>query len=85
MVPLKALLTTRYVTGPDLLTRFNNFPAVKLTANPAPGYSSGQALKALEEISAEIMTNDYALALSGEAFEEKRAAAPLPRCSSSAW
>ncbi|WP_070096059.1 efflux RND transporter permease subunit [Pseudomonas sp. NBRC 111139] len=72
MVPLKALLTTRYVTGPDLLTRFNNFPAVKLTANPAPGYSSGQALKALEEIGAEIMTNDYALALSGEAFEEKK-------------
>ncbi|CAI8858316.1 multidrug efflux pump RND permease AcrB [Pseudomonas sp. IT-P253] len=72
MVPLKALLTTRYVTGPDLLTRFNNFPAVKLTANPAPGYSSGQALKALEEVSAEIMTNDYALALSGEAFEEKK-------------
>ncbi|MBM6442486.1 MULTISPECIES: efflux RND transporter permease subunit [Pseudomonas] len=72
MVPLKAVLTTRYVTGPDLLTRFNNFPAVKLTANPAPGYSSGQALKALEEISAEIMTNDYSLALSGEAFEEKK-------------
>lgn len=72
MVPLKALLSTRYVTGPDLLTRFNNFPAVKLTANAAPGYSSGQALKALEEISAEIMTNDYALALSGEAFEEKK-------------
>ena len=72
MVPLKALLTTRYVTGPDLLTRFNNFPAVKLTANPAPGFSSGQALAALEQISAEIMTNDYALALSGEAFEEKK-------------
>ena len=72
MVPLKVLLTTRYVTGPDLLTRFNNFPAVKLTANPAPGYSSGQALAALEEISAEIMTNDYSLALSGEAFEEKK-------------
>ncbi|VVN78963.1 efflux RND transporter permease subunit [Pseudomonas fluorescens] len=72
MVPLKALLTTRYVTGPDLLTRFNNFPAVKLTANAAPGYSSGQALQALEEVSAEIMTNDYALALSGEAFEEKK-------------
>ncbi|WP_433765429.1 efflux RND transporter permease subunit [Pseudomonas putida] len=72
MVPLKAVLTTRYVTGPDLLTRFNNFPAVKLTANAAPGYSSGQALAALEEISAEIMTNDYALALSGEAFEEKK-------------
>ncbi|WP_460043690.1 efflux RND transporter permease subunit [Pseudomonas sp. S2_H01] len=72
MVPLKALLTTRYVTGPDMLTRFNNFPAVKLTANPAPGFSSGQALKALEDVSAQVMTNDYALALSGEAFEEKK-------------
>ncbi|WP_460125184.1 efflux RND transporter permease subunit [Pseudomonas sp. S2_C03] len=72
MVPLKAVLSTRYVTGPDLLTRFNNFPAVKLTANAAPGYSTGQALAALEEISAEIMTNDYSLALSGEAFEEKK-------------
>ncbi|MEX3776780.1 efflux RND transporter permease subunit [Pseudomonas sp. MYb118] len=72
MVPLKSVLSTRYVTGPDLLTRFNNFPAVKLTANAAPGYSTGQALAALEEISAEIMTNDYALALSGEAFEEKK-------------
>jgi len=73
MVPLKALLTTRYVTGPDLLTRFNNFPAVKITANAAPGFSSGQALAALEAVAAETMTSDYGLALSGEAFEEKKA------------
>ncbi|ASL28468.1 efflux RND transporter permease subunit [Azotobacter chroococcum] len=73
MVPLKALLTTRYVTGPDLLTRFNNFPAVKITANAAPGFSSGQALQALEAVAAEVMTSDYGLALSGEAFEEKKA------------
>jgi multidrug efflux pump len=72
MVPLKALVTTRYVTGPDLVTRFNNFPAVKITANAAPGYASGQALQALEEVAAEVMSNDYALALSGEAFEEKK-------------
>ncbi|TBW30819.1 multidrug efflux RND transporter permease subunit [Azotobacter chroococcum] len=73
MIPLKALLTTRYVTGPDLLTRFNNFPAVKITANAAPGFSSGQALQALEAVAAEVMTSDYGLALSGEAFEEKKA------------
>ncbi len=72
MVPLRALLTTRYVTGPDLVTRFNNFPAVKITANSAPGFSSGQALTALEEVAAEVMSNEYALALSGEAFEEKK-------------
>ena len=72
MVPLKALLTTRYITGPDLLTRFNNFPAVKMTANAAPGFSSGQALKALDEIAAQTMTGDYAIAWSGEAFEEQK-------------
>src|SRR5215510_13039610 len=48
MVPLRAVVTTRYVTGPDLVTRFNNFPAVKVTAAAAPGRSSGEAIAALE-------------------------------------
>jgi len=71
MVPLKSMVSTRYVTGPDLMTRFNNFPAVKITANAAPGYSSGQAIATLERIGAEVMPSDFALAWSGEAFEEK--------------
>jgi multidrug efflux pump len=45
MVPLSAVVQTRYVTGPDLVTRFNNYPAVKITGSAAPGYSSGQALE----------------------------------------
>ena len=73
MLPLKSVVRTRFVTGPDLMTRFNNFPAVKITANAAPGYSSGQAIAALEQIGAEVMPSDYALAWSGEAFEEKQA------------
>ncbi|MBK4738468.1 efflux RND transporter permease subunit [Noviherbaspirillum pedocola] len=72
MLPLKSVVTTRYVTGPDLMTRFNNFPAVKITASPAPGYSSGQAIAALERIGAEVLPEDFALAWSGEAFEEKK-------------
>jgi multidrug efflux pump len=72
MVPLKSVVTTRYVTGPDLMTRFNNFPAVKITANAAPGYSSGQAIGALENIGAQVMPSDFSLAWSGEAFEEKK-------------
>jgi multidrug efflux pump len=72
MIPLKSVVTTRYVTGPDLLTRFNNFPAVKITANPAPGFSSGQAIATLERIGAEAMPSDFAVAWSGEAFEEKK-------------
>ncbi|HTJ92978.1 MAG TPA: efflux RND transporter permease subunit, partial [Pararobbsia sp.] len=41
MVPLKSFVSYKYVTGADLITRFNNFPAVKITVNAAPGYSSG--------------------------------------------
>jgi multidrug efflux pump len=73
MVPLSAVVTNRYVTGPDLMTRFNNFPAVKITANPAPGYSSGQAIAALERVGAQVLPSDFGLAWSGEAFEEKKA------------
>jgi multidrug efflux pump len=72
MIPLKSMVSTRYVTGPDLMTRFNNFPAVKLTANAAPGYSSGQAIAKLESIGAEVMPPDFDIAWSGEAFEEKK-------------
>lgn len=72
MLPLSSVVTSHYVVGPDLMTRFNNFPAVKITANAAPGYSSGQAIAALERIGAQALPSDFALAWSGEAFEEKQ-------------
>ncbi|TMH66811.1 MAG: efflux RND transporter permease subunit, partial [Betaproteobacteria bacterium] len=72
MVPLKAVVTTKYVTGPSIVPRFNNFPAVKITANAAPGYSSGQAITALEEVGTEALPGDYAVAWTGQAFEEKK-------------
>jgi multidrug efflux pump len=75
MIPLRSVVTTRYVTGPDIVTRFNNFPAVKITANPAPGYSTGQAIAALEEVAAEVLPPDFGVAWSGEAFEAKKAGA----------
>ncbi|QNB15784.1 efflux RND transporter permease subunit [Paraburkholderia tropica] len=71
MVPLRAVANYRYVTGPDLLTRFNNFPAVLVTANAAPGYSSGQVIGALEEIAA-AMPNGFGVAWSGEAYEARK-------------
>jgi multidrug efflux pump len=73
MVPLKAVVTTKFVTGPDLVTRFNNFPAVKITANAAPGYSSGQVLSTLQEVADEVMPPGYDLGWSGEAYEARQA------------
>jgi len=73
MVPLQSVVTTRYVTGPDLVTRFNNFPAVKVTAGAAPGYSTGQAIAAIEAVAATALPSDFGIAWSGQTFEEKKA------------
>jgi multidrug efflux pump len=72
MVPLSALVTTRWVTGPDLLPHFNGFPAAKVNGNAAPGYSSGQAIAAMEEVAHEVLPHGYTFAWSGLAFEEKK-------------
>jgi multidrug efflux pump len=72
MVPLKAVVTSKFATGPDLVTRFNNFPAVKVTVNAAPGYSSGQVLSTLDEVGAEVLPAGYNLGWSGEAYEAKQ-------------
>jgi multidrug efflux pump len=72
MVPIKALVTTRYATGPDIVTRFNNFPAVKLTVSAAPGRSTGEAIAALEDVGASALPQDFGLAWSGQAFEERK-------------
>jgi len=72
MVPLSALVTTRWVTGPDLLPHFNGFPAAKINGNAAPGYSSGQAIAAMEEVAREVLPQGYTFAWSGLAFEEKK-------------
>jgi multidrug efflux pump len=71
MVPLSALVQTRYVAGPDLVTRFNNYPAVKITGSAAIGYSSGEALAAIEDIVREQIPPGYGYEFSGEAREEK--------------
>ncbi|MGH8683280.1 MAG: efflux RND transporter permease subunit, partial [Burkholderiales bacterium] len=73
MVPLSALVTTRWVTGPDILPHFNGFPAAKINGNAAPGYSSGQAIAAMEEVAREVLSQGYTFAWSGLAFEEKKA------------
>jgi multidrug efflux pump len=69
-VPLSALVTTRYVASPKLVTRFNGFPAVKITGAQAPGFSSGQALNAMEEIAREL-PGDFSYAWAGQALQEK--------------
>jgi multidrug efflux pump len=70
MIPLSALVTTHYVTGPDLVTRFNNYPAIAINGAPAPGVSSGQALAAIREVAEQVMPESYGYEWAGEAREE---------------
>lgn len=72
MVPLSAVVSTRWVTGPDLLPHFNGFPAAKVNGNAAEGFSSGQAIAAMEEVANEVLPQGYTFAWSGLAFEEKK-------------
>ena len=72
MVPLSALVTERYSTGPDLVTRFNGFMAAKIAGDADSGFSSGQAIATMEAVADEILPEGYTYAWSGQAFEEKQ-------------
>ena len=73
MVPLSAVVRTRWKAGPDLVTRFNNYPAAKITGGAAPGVSSGEALERMEQIANDVLPEDYGFTWAGEAREEKLA------------
>ena len=72
-VPLSALITVKYVASPKLVTRFNGFPAAKITGSQAPGYSSGDALRAMEEVANEALPADFSSAWAGQALQERQA------------
>ena len=71
-VPLSALITVRYVASPKIVTRFNGFPAAKLTGAQAPGYSSGDALFAMEAAAKEALPGDFSYAWAGQALQERQ-------------
>jgi multidrug efflux pump len=73
MVPLSSVVTTEFVSGPDLVSRFNGFMASKITGDAAPGFSSGQSIAIMENVSAGVLPEGYTYAWSGQAFEEKQA------------
>ena len=73
MIPLRSLAETRIVVGPPALIRYNNLRAVTIQGSPAPGISSGQALKAFEQVAAKTLPPGYAGEWTDTAFQEKRA------------
>ena len=70
MVPLSAVVTTEYVRGPDLVPHFNGFPAAQVIGSAAAGYSSGDAIKAMQEVAAKVLPEGYGYEWSGMAYQE---------------
>jgi len=73
MVPLSTLVTLKPSLGPDIVERFNVFPSAKVMASPAPGYSSGDAIRAVEETAREVLDSGFTLAWTGTTYQEKLA------------
>jgi HAE1 family hydrophobic/amphiphilic exporter-1 len=73
MVPLDTLITTRPSAGPEFTNRFNLFRAAELTGVPAAGYSSTQALDALEETAKEVLPSDMSYDWADMSYQERRA------------
>jgi hydrophobe/amphiphile efflux-1 (HAE1) family protein len=78
MIPLRSLVEVRLAVGPPAVIRYNNLRAVTVQGNPAPGVSSGQALKAMEEVAARTLPEGYAGEWTDTAFQEKRAEGKTP-------
>ena len=72
MVPVKALASVSYTSGPDSMDRFNNLPAVKLLGQGAPGISSGQAIAVVEKIANQVLPADFSYDWGGASFQEKK-------------
>ena len=78
MVPLRAVMEPELILGPQLIQRYNNYRSTTIQGNPAPGRSSGDALLAMEELSARTLPTGYAYEWTGTALQEKEAGGKTP-------
>jgi hydrophobe/amphiphile efflux-1 (HAE1) family protein len=73
MVPMSTLSQVKMVTGPDILQRFNMFRTAEISGANAPGYSSGDAIRVMEDLSVKDLPQGYGFQWSGVAYQEKEA------------
>ena len=73
LVPLQAVANIDLVTAPSSVIRYNNLRSVTLNGSPAPGYSTGQAIAAMEELAKRTLPTGYTYEWTGTALQEKAA------------
>ena len=78
MVPMSAVTALKSINGPEFTMRYNEYHAAQINASAAPGYSSGQAMKALEETFAQTMPREMGFDYTGMSFQEQKAAQGVP-------
>jgi hydrophobe/amphiphile efflux-1 (HAE1) family protein len=74
MVPLRAIASLRIVTGPQVITRYNNYRSITIDGGPSPGVSSGTALAAMQQLSDRTLPTGYTFEWTGTAYQEQLAA-----------
>ena len=71
MIPLNSVATLTRILGPDIVDRFNLFPAAKIQGDPKPGYTSGDAIKAIQEVVEQTLNmEEYSISWAGTAYQE---------------
>jgi hydrophobe/amphiphile efflux-1 (HAE1) family protein len=73
MVPIRSIASPKIVTGPQVITRYNNYRSITINGGPAPGVSSGTALAAMTEISNKTLPAGYSFEWTGTAYQEQQA------------
>ncbi|HZL71456.1 MAG TPA: multidrug efflux RND transporter permease subunit [Planctomycetota bacterium] len=78
MIPLSAIASFQPASGTELTVRYNLFRSVEITGAAAPGYTSGQAMDALEEVADEVLPREMGYEFTGMSYQEKNSPSPGP-------
>jgi multidrug efflux pump len=78
MVPLRSLVTLSTVLGPQVITRYDQFPSATINGQAAPGHSSGEALQAMTQIAAKTLPQGYDFQWSGISLQQIESAGEAP-------
>jgi hydrophobe/amphiphile efflux-1 (HAE1) family protein len=73
MIPLSTLASIKPSSGPDVIYRYNRFRAIQILGGPAPGYSTGQASDAMEQVAKETLPAGFGYEWTGTTYQEKQA------------
>jgi hydrophobic/amphiphilic exporter-1 (mainly G- bacteria), HAE1 family len=73
MTPLASLVSVKRVSGPEYTNRFNLYRSIQINGSPAPGYSSGEAMAAMEQTANEVLPAGFGYAWSDMSYQEKKA------------